>query len=109
MSLGLLQSREIQAACLGLFLLPFLLPWRKWLLGGTLIFIAISVALWAEYIHSTTQDNYTGSPGEGIGLLFFFLFNLSFALGLALRLGVLCVKFKMGRAPGTDPPHESGR
>jgi len=103
MSLILLLPREIQAGCLGLFLLPFLLPRWKWLLGGTLTFITISVALWAEYSYSTAQDDYTGSPGEPIGLLFYFLLNLSFALGIGLRLGVVYVKFKMEHRRSTVP------
>jgi hypothetical protein len=103
MSTLLLLSREIQAACLGLFLVPLLLPRWKWLLRGTLIFITISVALWAEYIYTTAQDNFTGSPGEPIGLLFYFLFNLSFALGLGLRLAVVYILFQTGRRLSIAP------
>jgi hypothetical protein len=79
----------VLAICLGLFLLPLLLPWWKWLAGSVVVFVAISIAIRLEHLYATSRPDYTGSPGEHIGLLFFVLLEISFALGLGLRFALV--------------------
>lgn len=67
------------------FLLPLLIPRGKWLVACVLLYSIAWVGIWTMYNVEVSQDPMNADSRGLTGGLFFFS-NVSFSIGLILRL-----------------------
>jgi hypothetical protein len=80
---------------LALFLLPLIMPWWKFFLGSNIMITAFFSTIWIQHCQITSQDNYTGSPGDGLGLVFFMFAMLLFITSFFVRVIAKLVAIQM--------------
>jgi hypothetical protein len=80
---------------LALFLLPLIMPWWKFFLGSTIMITAFFSTIWIQHCQIASQDNYTGSPGDGLGLVFFMFAMLLFIISIFVKVVTKLVAIQM--------------
>ena len=51
-------------------------------------FVVFSGLTWGQHVWVSTRPDYSGSPGEGLGLIFFMMFEAAFWGGAIIRVGI---------------------
>ena len=67
------------------FLLPLLLPKRKWLLYGASLYFGVWIIVWCRYHFEVTRDPL-GADDRGLTGGLFIYSNIMFVTGLGMRL-----------------------
>lgn len=81
--------------CVMLFLILLLIPSWK---GFFVVFFVVSLlilVLWGQHFYVSSQLNYQGSPGDGLGMLVFFLLTTALLLGGFFRYCRWLVQLKI--------------
>ncbi|MCX4026160.1 hypothetical protein H0A36_22000 [Endozoicomonas sp. SM1973] len=81
--------------CLMLFVIPICMTSWKRFWQVSLLFALPLVLIWGQRYYYTSQPEYTGSPGEVIGVMFFMLLSISLALGMFGRFIRWIIEIKL--------------
>jgi hypothetical protein len=68
-----------------LLTIPVLIPtWKQFWITSAIIGLPLA-AIWGQYFYAISQPEYTGSPGEGLGLFLLGIPTFFFLLGMFIR------------------------
>lgn len=68
-----------------LLAIPVFIPtWKGFWVSSAIIGLPL-IALWGQHFHVTSQPDYNGSPGDGLGIVIVGFPTLCFLLGMFIR------------------------
>jgi hypothetical protein len=76
------------------YLLPAIMPTRRWWLGATLVGGGLLSALWIQDWIVSSRLDFDGGPGHAIGLLMWLIVTIAFVTGVAVRAFTLVLAWK---------------
>ena len=74
------------------FAMPVFVPTWKWYWISSAVIGLPLLAVWGQYFYSKFHNGYSGSTGEGLGLVFIGIITLSFLVGMITRFCIWLIE-----------------